>query len=604
MSWYEDYFTADYWLYADAEYTAERTEAEVGYLAEVLRELAPGRRVLDLGCGTGRHAVGLAGLGFEVTGADMSGYALERARLAAANAGVELGLRRADLLRGTGWELPQVDAVICVQAFGWGEDSDQLALLRRVRRLLVPGGLLVLDHSSLLAIARMYSAHDEARIGAAKVTFSRSYDPVSGRSGGEVRVDRPGGGPAVLPDNVRLYTPVEVAGLLARSGFEVVRADADFRAGRPVTIDTRYVQFLATPSAGVESALAGHLDPAGADGVDLRWAPDEAEFTRRNLAIAWARLSADPVHTPDRARRYDLRDPYGGERAAPVLARQLGWPAGTAPAAARVSAGAGVTGLLHGLARLADGGIVLISPYGHPQLAEAAAAAGGQVAVADLPDLATARAAIATIRPAVTVLDRPGLAGACWPASAVAELAASAFEAGGVLIVDESYGCYLPAGASAATLTQSAAGLVVLRGVSKGYCCGGLRVGFAIASEGIAAQVRAVLAPLACSALAFDLALELLSQPDPFGPLRARVAEVKPGTQAAIRRAGLEMIGTDDHVPWIALRDDAATRSVLARCGLIAKPVPLTWRPGGLLRMSVPLSRDRADAVIAALALA
>ena len=34
-----------------------------------------------------------------------------------------------------------------------------------------------------------------------------------------------------------------------------------------------------------------------------------------------------------------------------------------------------MTGLLHGLGALADGGAVLIAPDGHPQLAEAAAVA-------------------------------------------------------------------------------------------------------------------------------------------------------------------------------------------------------------------------------------
>ncbi|MGV9539200.1 hypothetical protein ACWDR9_36815, partial [Streptosporangium sandarakinum] len=53
--WYADYFTADYWSFARHEYTAERTAGEVAYLAETLREHAPGRRVLDLGCGVGRH---------------------------------------------------------------------------------------------------------------------------------------------------------------------------------------------------------------------------------------------------------------------------------------------------------------------------------------------------------------------------------------------------------------------------------------------------------------------------------------------------------------------------------------------------------------------
>lgn len=606
VPWYEDYFTADYWAYADAEYTAERTAAEVRYLAAAL---AGHRRVLDLGCGTGRHAIGLARLGFEVTGVDVSDYALRRAARAAADAGVRLRLCRADLLGPDGWDtacqgVPPADAAICVQAFGWGSDTDQLRMLRAVRRLLPPGGLLVLDHSSILAIARIYQPRARARAGAAEFTFSREYEPLSGRSGGSVQVQRADGTRAVLPDNVRLYSPAEIGALLVRAGFQVNRADADFEPGAPVTLDTRYVQFLATPARSVGSALAGHRGVSA--GLDLRWAPDEAEFSQAAVAAAWADLTTDPsADLPGRARRYDLADPYGGERAAPVLARHLGWPAGAVPDQDQVSVGAGVTGLLHGLARLADGGTVLIAPDGHPQLAEAAAAAGSAVAVAALTDLAAATAAVNDVRPAVTVLDRPATTGCHWPAPMVAELAACTARAGGVLVVDETCGCYLPPGHSAAPLTQRVPGIVVMRGVSKGFCCGGLRIGFAVASAGLAARVRAVLAPLAGSALGLDVALALLGQPDQLGSLRARIAEVKPVVLAALRRAGVSIVATDEHVPWIALAGDRATRAKLARAGLTVKEVPVLGSTGafaaGLLRMSVPLSAARYAAVIAAL---
>jgi histidinol-phosphate/aromatic aminotransferase/cobyric acid decarboxylase-like protein/precorrin-6B methylase 2 len=595
VPWYEDYFTADYWAYADAEYTPERTEAEVRYLAAVL---AGHRRVLDLGCGTGRHAIGLARLGFEVTGVDVSDYALRRAAQAAANADVQLRLCRADLLGSDDWGVSSADAVICVQAFGWGSDADQLQMLRTVRRLLLPGGLLVLDHSSILAIARIYQPRAQARIGAAEFTFTREYDPLSGRSGGRVLVRRADGSQAALPDNVRLYTPAEISWLLARAGFQLTRADADFRIGAPVTIGTRYAQFLATPTRPVESALAGHRGQPSPGEIDLRLMPDEAEFSQAAVAAAWARVAAD---LPGRARRYDLADPYGAERAAPVLARHLGWPADSELSQDRVSVGAGVTGLLHGLSRLADGGTVLIASAGHPQLAEAAAAAGTTVAVAALTDQAAAQVAVADLRPALTVLDRPATTGRHWSLPMVAELAASTAQAGGVLVVDEACGCYLPPGSSAAPLTRSVPGLVVLKGVSKGYCCGGLRIGFAVASAGLAARVRAVLAPLAGSALSLDVALELFGQPDPLGPLRERIAEVKPAVQAALRRAGVAIVETDEHVPWIALNGDAATRATLAQAGLAVKDVPVLGSGPGLLRMSLPLSVPRYEAVLAAL---
>ncbi len=622
MPWYEDYFTADFWAYADAEYTPERTRDEVEYLAGVLGRLAPGRRVLDLGCGTGRHAIGLARRGFDVTGVDVVEQTLARASKEAADAGVAVRFRRADLLTSLDWGVGEVDAAICVQAFGWGTDEDQLKMLRAVRALLPADGLLVLDHSSILAITKMYQPRAQATIGAATFAFLRQYDPVTGRSAGEVRVRRADGSQAVLPDDIRLYTPAEVGGLLARAGDEVIGADADFRAGLPVAIGSRYVQFLARPASRVESALAGHQGGEPSPGeVDLRWAPDEAGFAAPAVAAAWAKVAADPAALPDLARRYDVTDPHGGGRAAPVLAAHLGWPPAPVPGSAgpvlgsggavlgedRVSVGAGVTGLLHDLAGLAAGGTVLTAPDGHPQLAEAAAAAGCTVAVARLTDPEAAAAAVAEFRPAVTVLDRPSTTGACWTLPMISELAASTASVGGVLVIDESYACYLPPGGSAAPLTETEERLIVLRGVSKGFCCGGLRIGFAICSPALATAVRSVLAPLAGSALALDVALELLSRPDQLASLRARIAEVKPALEAAARAAGLVTLPTDARVPWIVLRRDPAAAATLARCRLIAKAVPVPRpasapAPPALLRMSVPLSAERADAVLSALA--
>ena len=602
--WYEQYFTADYWAYADAEYTAERTEAEVAYLADVLATYAPGKRVLDLGCGTGRHAIGLARRGFDVTGVDVSGYALERAGQAAEQAGVRLDLRRADLLGSADWGVPPADAAVCVQAFGWGSDADQLRLLRAVRRLLPPDGLLVLDHSSILAIARAYQPLMHAEIGGASFDFARRYDPLSGRSGGEVRIRRADGSAAVLPDDVRLYTPAEVRALLNRAGFAVCRADADFSPGAPVTHTSRYVQFIASPAPAAESALAGHRAAPPAGATDLRWAPDEAEFVAGPITAAWARITSEATPLADRARRYDVADPYGGGRAAPVLAAHLGWPDGADLDSGRVCVGAGVTGLLHNLAGLADGGTVLLAPHGHPQLAEAAAAAGIGVAIADLADPGAAAAAVGAHRPAITVIDRPGLTGLAWDTGAVRELALHAAEACSLLIVDETCGGYLPPGTSAAVLTDQVPGLIVLRSMSKGYCCGGLRIGFAISSPGIAAAVRAALAPLAGSALALDVSLELLRQPDPLAGLRARISQNKPVVAALLTAARWPTMPTDPHVPWYVLAADQATRTALAARGLVPKDAPvrgLDGRSSALLRLAVPLSADRLSAVQAAL---
>lgn len=607
-AWYEEYFSADYWVYARDEYTPARTSSEAAYLASVLDALAPGRRVLDVGCGLGRHSVALARLGFDVVGVDVSPWAVARATASALASGASPRFFAVDALLASTWPVAAVDAVVCVQAFGWGTDAQQARLLRSLRRLLVPGGVLVLDHSNLSAIMRIYSPRTEVTVDGHTFEFLRHYDQLTGRSGGTLRVRRPSGEVVTAVDDVRLYQPSEVAALLASAGFEVLRADADFVAGGAVGLDTRYVQFVARSPGWPVPALAGHRADLPAGALNLRWAPDEAPFTTSALATAWSSVvSGSPSDGPDGLRRYDLADPYGAARAVDVLSAHFG----VGLDAARVTAGAGATGLLRALAMLAAGAPVLVEPAGHPELALAAGELGAAVRAVELdPDV------VRSAGPAVTVLDRPGVTGSVWPLARVRELADAAADAGGVLVVDETCASYLPPGESAVALTADARGLVVVRSMSKGYCCGGLRVGFAVASPDLASRVRAVCPPLGTAALSLDVALALLSQGDILAGLRARVGSVKSHFVELLAAHGLHARPGHPHLPWITLElppapatsaapgatDATDAAAQLAELGIAGKDVPVAPGWPGLLRLSVPLSDERWQAAQSALA--
>lgn len=592
--WYVSYFTPDYWSLAAHEYSAARTEREVAYLASCLRELAPGRRVLDLACGVGRHAIGLARHGFEVVGVDVSGWALKQAASRAEQAGVEVVWHQMDLLRDPVESLPHADAVVWVQAYGLGSDADQLALLRAVRDRLVSGGLLILDHSNVTAILRAYASQARFEADGVVYEFERSYDLLSGRSRGLIRVRRPDGRVAELPDDIRLYQPSEVAAALQAAGFDVERVDADFSPGDSPQLDTRYVQFLARP-AGLAAPAPAFRSYEGAPPVsgdlDLRWSLDEIEFVRPAVDRAWEGIAQN---LGEQARRYPLEDPFGAHQGAPSLTDHLSWQV----EAAQVTFGAGTTGLLHGLAALAAAGDVCASPFGHPHLLLAwAHRNGARLWPADpVEDLDGALAAIVKHRPNVVLVDRPDIRGMLCDHHAIRSMASAAAAVGGLVVVDEAQANYLGPAGSSARLADELDNLVVLRSVSKGYCCGGLRVGYAIGAPAATNLLRAVALPVATSSLAFEVALRLLAQADVFASLRERIAQVKPLVVRALRDAGLQVEAGHPHLPWVTVAGHAAAWSVLRPRRILAKELSFELPQAGrreLVKVAVPLSVER-----------
>jgi 2-polyprenyl-3-methyl-5-hydroxy-6-metoxy-1,4-benzoquinol methylase len=123
------------------------TEQEVAFLVDAL-DLGPGCRVLDAGCGPGRHSLGLAARGMEVIGVDLSPEFVELARASADALGVA---NRASFRVGDLRELAcdaEFDAVICLCQGGFGllgGGQDEAAVLARLGAALRPGGRLALS---------------------------------------------------------------------------------------------------------------------------------------------------------------------------------------------------------------------------------------------------------------------------------------------------------------------------------------------------------------------------------------------------------------------------------------------------------------------------
>lgn len=112
-------------------------------------QLAPGDRLLDLGCGEGRHAItAYLNQAVDVVGLDLSHSDLQTARERFAQFhDPNDSSRRADFLRASGLALPFADAsfdkVICAEVLEHIPDYE--SVLAEIRRVLKPGGTLAVS---------------------------------------------------------------------------------------------------------------------------------------------------------------------------------------------------------------------------------------------------------------------------------------------------------------------------------------------------------------------------------------------------------------------------------------------------------------------------
>ncbi len=146
-----EFLGAAYLRYSFTKGTAQ----EADFLVDVLG-LQPGMRVLDVGCGPGRHAHAFAGRGIEVVGIDISPRFVDLARQTAP-AGATFVLGDARRLEFDG----DFDAVVSLCQGGFGlVGGDDGAVLEGMARAARPGGRVALTAFSAYFCVRFLEDTD------------------------------------------------------------------------------------------------------------------------------------------------------------------------------------------------------------------------------------------------------------------------------------------------------------------------------------------------------------------------------------------------------------------------------------------------------------
>lgn len=140
--WWEELFNDDF-IRTMAKVTDAQIDREVNFIEESLGCEA-GAMILDLACGTGRHAVELAARGYQVVGFDLSLAMLARASDEAQDRKQKINFVQGDMREMTFEET--FDGVYSWNtSFGYFDEEKNGAVVARVHRALKKGGQFLLD---------------------------------------------------------------------------------------------------------------------------------------------------------------------------------------------------------------------------------------------------------------------------------------------------------------------------------------------------------------------------------------------------------------------------------------------------------------------------
>ena len=214
-----------------------------------LLQLSSTSRVVDVGCGHGRHAIALAECGLDVIGLDFSAPLLNRARQVATELGSPVRWIRGDMR-----QLPIrsgcAAAVIVMDAFGFFEtEEEDDAILREAARVLTTGGRLALKVVNGSIVLSAFRDRDREERDGTVVSVQRTLtlDPPRMTERISVSGSR---GHGEYERRQRLYRAEELRATLEHAGFAVagVFAGPDGTPFEPAVSATIWIVGQRVPS--------------------------------------------------------------------------------------------------------------------------------------------------------------------------------------------------------------------------------------------------------------------------------------------------------------------------------------------------------------------
>jgi len=221
--WYEILFE-DYGKKYDSESFTQGTTGECDFVEKELN-YDKSLKILDVGCGTGRHSIELSKRGYIVTGIDLSESQLQRAKEKARSEDIEI-----DFLKHDARNLPfnaefDVVIMICEGGFPLMEtDEMNFEILKSVTRSLKQKSKFIF--TTLNGLFPLYHSVEEfcnTDSGDGNATYkSNTFDLMTFRDKNITEAEDDKGNKRVFECNERYYVPSEITWLLKSLGYNTI----------------------------------------------------------------------------------------------------------------------------------------------------------------------------------------------------------------------------------------------------------------------------------------------------------------------------------------------------------------------------------------------
>ena len=195
-------------------------------------------RILDLACGQGRHAVQLNALGARIVGVDLSSVLLIKARYGNPPVRdlVRADMRRLPFRRGV------FDVVVNLfTSFGYfGNDAEHDGVLKTVAELLVEGGWFVIDFLNADQVRDGLIPSERVDVSGRTIDVKRRLLEQGAYVQKEMHVLEEG---TRHVERVRLFSAVELTGMITAAGLTVVDRFGNYEGGPLVVNSPRAILF-------------------------------------------------------------------------------------------------------------------------------------------------------------------------------------------------------------------------------------------------------------------------------------------------------------------------------------------------------------------------